>query len=108
MGAEDAGKIGGCSWEGWSAFPRRTEMTVSRMLNMWKMDKKPQRIPRNKNANGTPIVLKLIQCEVVDAFDLARDDLNMLIFQYAETEEDFRNNKLLARQHRLLDDVDGA
>ena len=62
------------------------------------MEKKPQKIPRNKNANGTLIVHKLIQCEVADAFDLEHDDLIMLIFQYAETEEDFRNNKLTVKQ----------
>lgn len=62
------------------------------------MQKKPQRIPRNRNGNGSLIVHKLIQCEVADAFDLERDDLIMLVFQYAETEEDFRNNNLTVKQ----------
>lgn len=62
------------------------------------MEKKPQRIPRNKNANGSLIVHKLIQCEAADAFDVERDDLIMLVLQYAETEEDFKNNKLTVKQ----------
>ena len=56
------------------------------------------RIPRNKNADGSLIVHKLIGFEVVDTYGTERDDLLMLVCLYAETEEDFQNRNFSVKQ----------
>jgi len=56
------------------------------------------KIPRSKHASGNLIVYKVARAEVNDIYDMERDDLIMLVLEYAETEGDFQQGKFKVGQ----------